>query len=400
MAKPSPALLESKFARDSRMDTPLFSLQNYKNPYANYYKVRESTPIYFEEFQDAWMVSRYADVQYLMKRDDLFSSVRPVTFRPDHTGSELILLCNDAPDHTRIKNIVSKFFNTRKLKEFEPKIESLINSTFNDLQFSNCEAVSAITTPIPVMIIALLMGMSVANIEKLKALSYGSMGIESNLAKPDRSSALYMFNLFSDELDQRRKKSGEDFISILYEEGSKKGLISELEIQKLCMFLLVAGNETTTNLLSNTLGILSSRPNIWSQVKRNRDLLGALIEESLRFESPVQFTSRVARSEIQIAGRTIPAGNRIFGCIGAANRDPRVFESPEEFVISRSPNRHLSFSQGAHFCSGAALARLEATIILSKLLDRFKGLTLLSEGVISEQVVMRGYRELQLQFLT
>ena len=208
-----------------------------------------------------------------------------------------------------------------------------------------------------------------------------------------------MYQYFLREVEKRRAQPSDDLISAVLKSEERGVTLNDQEGVSFCLLLLVAGNETTTNLLGNLLGILSSMPDLWTQLRENRSLLDDAIEEALRLESPVQFIFRRTTRRTELGGVTIPADATVLTSFGSANRDESEFEEPDRFIIQRERSRHVAFGYGAHFCLGAPLARLESRHAMDALLDRFGTVAPgSSNGVRLRSDLLYGYSELPLRF--
>src|SRR5437879_6573202 len=231
------------------------------------------------------------------------------------------------------------------------------------------DVIEDVAVPLPVMVIAELLGIPIEHRERFKLWSDAFVtGGRAGMSDVDARREMALF--FSDLMEERRRSPREDLISALLAARIDGESLDQRELLSFCILLLVAGNETTTNLIGNAVLCLDEHPDAEADLRAHPELMASAVEEVLRYRSPVQSMFRLARSEVRLGGQVVPAGDAVVAWIGSANRDPLQFAEPDRFDIRRSPNRHLAFGHGIHFCLGAPLARLEGTIALGALLRR------------------------------
>jgi len=281
-------------------------------------------------------------------------------------------LTDDPPRHTQLRSIVNKAFTTSMLKSIEPDIERIANDLVGALpQRGEVDIVDALTTPLPVTVISRMMGIPEARKADFKRWSDALTGTLAGASPAARQAELMEMAQFFRELipERKRNPSNDLFSAVANAEVDGVGL-SEWEIIGFNILLLIAGNETTTNLLGNLLNVLADRPDLWAQLRRQPELIDAAIEETLRFDSPVQFLMREAKEDVDLHGQRIAARESVIVVMGSANRDASAFDAPDEYLPDRARGRHLSFGYGIHFCIGAPLARIEARVAMRALLAR------------------------------
>ena len=368
------------------------------NPYPDYKNWRENKPIWWAEDVNAWVVSTYKDVHLVLKNPKLFSSAS--MGERDHEIS-LPLLTDDPPRHTKLRAIMNKAFTSRAIRLMENEVRNMSNDLLNKLDISKpVDIAHEFTIPLPISVISQLMGIPFERKDDFKRWSDALTGTGSETEIEKRMPEIInMRNYFLSLIPLRKESPGDDLISKVVNAEVDGETLDDNTIAGFNMLLLIAGNETTTNLLSNMLNHISYNPNIWKELRKNKGLVDAAIEETLRFDSPVHWVSRRATENTELSGQTIKKGENIFAIMGSANRDPSHYENPEEFRLDRKQNKdHHTFGHGIHFCMGAPLARLEGRYALEGLLDRFEEVTPSKDAKNqrTSSSMLRGYHHLWL----
>ena len=365
------------------------------DPYPHYQRWRDELPVWWEETSQQWVLTRSEDVHRVLRDHTCFSSEAMGV-----GGSSLPLLTDDPPRHTKLRGIVNKAFTTRMLRDLEPAIDEVARDLINQFAGHELDVVEALTVPFPVIVISRMMGIPEERREDFKRWSDALTGVLSGVSLEDRQSEiLEMATFFQTLIPERRATPGDDLLSAVAHAEVDGQYLSDAEIVGFNMLLLIAGNETTTNLLGNMLNVLATRPDIWTSLRNNPALIEDAVEETFRFDSPVQFLMRQATEEVEFHGQTVKSGERVMVVMGSANRDPRVIDAPDEFDIGRDKTRHYALGYGIHFCLGAPLARLEARVAMGVLLERFASLGPGSNaGKRVTSHLLRGFEHLPLQF--
>lgn len=370
---------------------PAYSLQN---PFPWYDALRAQSPVTRDPQSGMWMVFGYDDVQRTLSDWKAFSSQRGRPLGEDAQNAlSSSLISTDPPRHRQLRSLVEQAFTPRQVRALEPRIAELVDELLSAVQGTGgMDFIRDFAYPLPVIVIAEILGIPASDRDAFKRWS-------DAVVTGDPSGSREMGAYFARLIEQRRAEPGDDLISGLIAAQLDGEHLDTQELLGFCILLLVAGNETTTNLLANTLLCWQDAPDAYAQVLADRALLPGTIEESLRFRSPVQSMFRVAAQDVELGGQLIPEGSPVLAWIGAANRDPAQFPDAGTFDPARTPNRHLAFGNGIHFCLGAPLARLEASVALGAVLDRLTNLRVVDTPLepIPSQIVY-GVKSLPVTF--
>ncbi len=357
-------------------ETTIMTPASNADPYPEYGRLRAESPICLDNGTGGmWALLRYEDVYGALQDHGTFSSAQTAGQSTEggaqETNMKLVLLNDDPPRHTRFRRLVNKAFTPRRIRELEPWLESVVQELLEDVGSGEFEVVEGYTMPLPVMAIAQLLGIPREEYQTFKRWTDAALGVHSPSQEERMQSAMEMMGYFGKMAAMRRQQGAEDLITALVEAEIEGEALQDWEVLGFCMLLLIAGNETTTNLMGNLIAFLSQRPKLWARLREDRSLLPQLIEEMLRYESPVQVLFRRTTREVEVNGVTLPAEARVGVFYGAANRDPEEWDEPDSFVLERDLHSHVGFGHGTHYCLGSPLARAEARITLNAWLDRF-----------------------------
>jgi len=377
------------------------------NPYPLYHALRDHSPVHYigipakESSGSApiwsWGLLKYEDVYAALRDHETFSSDNP---QSGQFGPKLVLIQDDPPRHTRFRRLVNKAFTLKRIEALEPWITDVAHSLLDDIGKGDHDVVAAYTVPLPVKVIARLLGIPGEDYLTFKQWSDAFLSTIS-IQEGERLQHLQnMVTYFGQMAAARRAHGAEDLITALVEADMDGEGLQDWEILGFCILLLIAGNETTTNLLGNLLNALAERPELWEQLRQDRSLVETVIEETLRYESPVQRLFRWTTRETEVSGVAIAKGERVTIFYGAANRDPQAFPQPDEFRLDRDLRNHVAFGAGIHYCLGAPLARAEARITLNAFLDRFSALRRSDAPAVRQSAtpIVFGFERLPLVF--
>ncbi len=387
------------------------------DPYPLYHRLRAASPVY--PVGPQYMLTRYADIAAIL-RDPRFSSdgnkgsrrraALAALTEPAATQMreifELIglwMLFSDAPDHTRRRALANRAFTARRVEEMRSRIQMLVDGLLDSVAGAGkMDAIADLAYPLPVIVIAELLGVPVEDRDLIRgwsnemALFFGANF--RNVAEMHRSLCDFRFYL-RDIIARRRATPGDDLLTALLQVTDEGAHLNEEELLGLCLLLLFAGHETTTNLIGNGLLALLRHPDQLARLRHDPTLIGPAVEELLRYDSPVQGTPRIATEEIALGETVIQPGQTLLLLYGAANHDPERFPEPGRLDLTRADNKHLAFAHGPHFCLGAALARMEGQIALGSLLRRAPDLGMATETVEwRPNFLMRGLKALPVEF--
>src|SRR5262249_25491895 len=329
----------------------------------------------------SWGLLRFEDAYGALRDHATFSSDNP---QAGQFGPKLVLIQDDPPRHTHFRRLVNRAFTLRRVEALEPWIAEIANALLDQMREGEHDLVESYAVPLPVKVIARLLGIPGDDYATFKRWSDAFLSTVPIQTDERLQNLQAMVAYFGQMAAARRAHGAEDLISALVEAEVEGEALQDWEILGFCILLLIAGNETTTNLIGNLFHALSARPDLWRRLREDRSLIETVIEESLRYESPVQRLFRWATRDVEISGVRMSQGDRVTIFYGAANRDPEVFANPDEFRLDRDLRNHVAFGAGIHYCLGAPLARAEARISLNAFLDRFVTLSRGAEEAVRQ----------------
>jgi pimeloyl-[acyl-carrier protein] synthase len=361
-----------------------------RDPHELYAELRERDPVHRHDGLGAWILTRYDDVSALL-RDARFASADPNAAEPG--GDDLLgrlrrrtFLFREPPRHDELRSLCRQAFLGRRLSRLRTRIETITWALLEPIEKAGrTELISDLAYALPVRVISEALGLPIDELPSLRAwsdaLAVGLVELDRPRGSGEdaRESLAELTKLLMEAFDARRRAPRGDLISVLVA-AEERGDLDAEELLATTLLLFLAGHETTSNLIGNGIAALAAHPGERTRLQQEPERIGTAVEEFLRFESPVQATRRIALAECEIRGRPIRRGDRVVTVLGAANRDPRVFQEPDRLCIDREPNRHLAFGAGIHFCLGASLARLEAQIAIAAFVRRFPDFELEMEG--------------------
>jgi len=330
--------------------------------------LHEEAPLY-RDAGGFWVASAFEDVRDILLDHERFSS----SAMGGGEGFGLPLLTDDPPRHGVLRALLAKAFTPAAMEGMRAPIETLARDLVAAIPAgANIDIVEALTTPLPVAVIAGMMGVPRARERDFKRWSNAMIGIQDSPFEADRIKTLMeLRSYFAGLAAERRASPGDDLVSAMTRANDATETLNDEQIVGFCMLLMIAGNETTTNLLGNLLDRLADAPEAWAALRADPALIEGAIEESLRYDSPVQMVMRRARADVAINALTIPKGETVLVYLAAANRDPGKWREPAAFALDRARERHVAFGHGVHTCIGAPLARMEAKAAMTALVARF-----------------------------
>jgi cytochrome P450 len=356
------------------------------NPYPHYRPLLAGPPRVVDMGFKFVLAARYADVRAILTDHATFSSVQPkgtgFDEQIDAFGDTPTMLGSDPPTQTRLRRLVSRDFTPRRIRELEPRIREIARTLVGAAERKGeFEVMADLANPLPVMVISELLGVSPEEYLQFKKWSDRIVEADNTLPGmpiPDDIKIAFteLRAYFVNEIERRRKNPGPDLVSALVAAHDEAEALTADELLQFLVLLLLAGNETTTNLIGNGMLALGRNPAAMAELRAKPELMRTAIEEMLRYDGPVQSTFRTTTRDTNVGGTPIAAGTGTFVIVAAANRDPAHFKDPETFDITRHPNEHMAFGEGIHFCIGAPLARLEGAIAIGTALERFPNLRL------------------------
>ena len=381
------------------------------DPYPTYHRLRAEDPVHHSPL-GFWVLSRYEDVVWSLRDPRLIKEpiAAFVAARLGRTppGLGLSMLDRDPPDHTRLRGLVSKAFTPRVVERLRPRVQEIVDGLLDRVERAGTmDLIEEFAYPIPVNVICEMLGVPVEDHEQFKGWSLDlargldsiMLGPDSDVVKRSGKAREGLSNYIRQLIGERRSAPRGDLLSALIATEEAGDKLSEPELVAMSILLLVAGHETTVNLIGNGMLALLRHPDQLRQLRERPDLIGSAVEELLRYDGPVQRTARTPSEDVTIGNRTIPGGAIVMPFIGAADRDPAQFRDPDRLDITRTENRHIAFGLGIHFCLGAPLARIEGQIAISTLVKRMPKLALAVERPEHRQsLTLRGLTALPVSF--
>jgi pimeloyl-[acyl-carrier protein] synthase len=385
------------------------------NPYPLYQQFRSEDPVHWDPFLHAWVVTRYADVVYVLHH---FSANRTPT--PEHLSTMGLAALNpiaqvmvrqmlflDPPDHTRLRALASAAFTPRRVERLRSHIQEIVDGLIEAVVAKgHMDVIADFASPAPAIITAEMLGVPVEDHQQLKDWSADFAEMLGNFQhNPDRfprvlRSVEEMCSYFRSAMKEQRLHPREGLVSAMMEAKVDGAALTEEEIIANLIVTMVGGQETTTNLIGNGVLTLLRNPSEMERLRSDSSLIASAVEELLRYESPSQHTARLAPADVELGAKQIRKRQAVIAVMGAANRDPERFPDPDRLDLSRADNRHLAFGWAAHFCFGAALARMEGQIAFETLLRRLPNLQLdpTARLVWRDNLGLRGLTSLPVYF--
>lgn len=370
----------------------LFSDEVLQNPYPMYARLHGEGPLHYIDVDGKWAVwsifshaecSTIAkDPRCSAKRAQHLLLTLPVGSQAEFAELarmfSLWMIFMDPPEHTRLRKLLNKGFSQTAVETLRPQIEAIVDRMLEPLrQGMEVDLLHEFANPMPVRVISEMLGVprelheTFVNCSKAIAVFRGSPDRTVEHARAAQAALVELTAFFRKTVAERRRNKGEDLISLLIDIEEEGEVLTEEELYAQCIALLFAGHETTRNLIGNGMYTLLQHPQEAAELREKPEIIRTAVEEILRYESPVQFTARVLKEDIELCGQRIPKNWSILCMLGAANRDPKQFKQPDQLNLKRLNNQHLAFGAGPHFCIGNQLARLEGQVAILRLVQRF-----------------------------
>lgn len=385
------------------------------NPYPAFHQLRAEQPVFWSEKGKYWLVTGFAEAHHILRDVSYEKGVPPTGIIKNlliHLagGDELKesvshwVALKNPPEHTRMRSTVNRAFTPAMITRMRPLIKQIADNLLDDLATrSEFDLISEFAFPLPVNVIATMLGVPPQDAHKLHAWSTSLTGLLEPRQNPSPGKIHKMtdanrefIEYLRPLIEERRREPKEDLISDLIRSQDSEHKLSDEELLANCVFLLVAGHETTVNLITNGVHALLTHPDQLDLLKSDFSLTPHAVEEILRFQSPIQIVRRIANHEMELSGKHLRKDDLLVLCLGACNRDPSAFQDPDRFDIQRKDCKHLAFGEGVHFCLGAFLARAEGDIALRSLFEKMPNLKLAQTQLeYKEPFALRGFKELR-----
>jgi hypothetical protein len=386
------------------------------DPYPLYRRLRSESPVHWDPYLHAWIVTRYDDVITVLTRFSAERAPSPEYFEalgaPEVSPIARVMvkqmLFRDAPAHTRLRKLASGAFVPARVRVLRDHIQEIATRLIDDIQArgdGQLDLLTEFAEPLPAIVTAEMLGVPVEDHVRLKNWSATFAEMLGNFQhNPDRLPAVLdavecLTAYFQDAIDQQRKHPREGLINVLMTSEVDGDRLTDDEVIANCIVTMVGGLETTTNLIGNGMLSLLRNPRQMARLRAEPEIMPAAVEELLRYESPSQHTARLAPDDVELGGKLIRKRQAVIAVMAAGNRDPERFPDPDTLDFDRPDNRHLAFGWAAHFCFGAPLARIEGHIAFETLLRRFPELRLTGEPLVwRENLGLRGLKSLPLHY--
>jgi cytochrome P450 len=372
----------------------VLSPAHYADPHPTLHRMRAEDPVYWHPLLNAWLLTRHADIQTIA-RDPRFSAEQPDRFRtgtPPHVADEVAALERflsswmvfiDPPRHTALRSLVAKAFTPAVVDGLRPFVERLVEEILDSVcARGSMDVIADLATPVPAMVIARMLGVQNKDIGPFKQwtneiIAFAGAGVATEeMALVGYRGMVALEAFFKELIADRRRHPGDDLLSRLIRVEEQGTALNEMELVAMCTLLLVAGHETTTHQIGNSILALLRHPEELERLRADPKLMNGAVEELLRHDSAVKVLARRATEDLELGGQPIRAGQLVFGLIHAGNRDPACFPDPDRLDLTRKDIKSIPFGYGVHYCLGAPLARMELSIVLRQVLARLQGLRL------------------------
>jgi cytochrome P450 len=402
------------------------------DPYPYYRELRDTAPVYWAPTTGGFCISRYSDVMFVLRNPELFSSRAMFTFlmnqgregrqplswpmlrflvrfiwrtrlNPFEFATARNLIAEDGERHAALRSVVNRGFTPRGIAAWEARARLLVAEAMAKLRSgAPFDLIEDLAIPLPVSIIAEMLGVEVARQSDFKRWSDAVIhmatgpGRGNPFAPRTANAIIELLDHLRRVAEDRKRQPADDLVSTIVAEQKGESGLSVREVVQFALLLLVAGNETTTNLIGNAVAALLRHPKELARVVADPSLVPDVIEETLRYDPPIQMLFRTATQDVEVAGTRIPKGAYVVPLLGSANRDERQFPDPDRFDVGRRPQGHVGFGFGKHFCLGASLARLEARVALEALVPELSRLESKGPCERVDSFLVRGPRRLEL----
>jgi cytochrome P450 len=385
------------------------------DPYPSYARLRRFDPVHWAEGPGVWVLTRYADIVSVLRsphasaeRTEIGRQRVPAEFQEVFSDRKDAMLNADPPRHTRLRLLVNKAFTPGAVADLAPFIQRFVDDVIDTVgPRGRMDLIRDLAYPLPATVIAEMLGVPHEDRDRFKQWSDDTAALASNLPGNLSEDVLRRADVgmrelrayFAGIVARRRVEPRDDLLSGLVKAQQEGDRLNEAELLANAVLLLNAGHETTTNLIGNGTLALLRHPDQLRRLREDPALVPTAVEELLRYDSPVQFTTRVLKEDLELGGKQLRAGQTVLLLLGAANRDPAQFPDPDRLNVGRADNKHLAFGLGSHFCLGAPLARLEGRIVFETLLRRLPGLRLVDPAPVYRQNFnLRGLEALEVAF--